>query len=330
MNNQRGQRPFWRYKRSMNRSTWYYFLTMLVVASVMIGSAQAEELSIRALPSTSQQKCDDSRSSVDLIREDSSRSTSKGDRADCSAKLSQPEMTAALEAVLREHPDLIWNALENNPVAFIGLIERAAELRKVKVEEDRLQTELQHPKVPEIDNHRPIRGTRNAPVTIVEYSDFECPFCRVASATLKDLLLDHEGMVRFVYKHTPLEFHPMAEPAARYFEAIALQSEEEAWRFHDRVFERHQDLAKGIDTLKEIVATLAVDRDRLEQDLRGEIVEGRLAADRAESQRFGFNGTPAFVINGLSMVGSQPKQDFERIINMAVSQAGGHTSTLVQ
>ena len=236
----------------------------------------------------------------------------------------------ALEVALKERPNLVLNVLEKNPVAFMELIERAANLRKAKLEEDRLQTELQHPKVPVIDGHRPIRGTRNAPVTIVEYSDFECPFCRVASVTIKDLFADYEGMIRFVYKHTPLEFHPMAEPAARYFEAIALQSEEEAWRFHDRVFERHQDLGRGIDTLKEIVATLAVDRQRLEQDLRSEIVEDRLAADRAEAQRFGFNGTPAFVINGVSMVGSMPKPDFERMINMAISRASAGMSTVAQ
>lgn len=307
----------------------FWLVAPLLVIAIPCHS-WAAEIVVGTPPSALRDKCDDSGKTGGASLLDGDNPNIMSGRAACSEKLQSGELVSAVEAVLHERTDLIFRSLERDPVAFMALIERAAELRKAKVEENRLQAELQHPKVPEIDNHRPIRGTRNAPVTIVEYSDFECPFCRVASATLKDLLLDHEGMVRFVYKHTPLEFHPMAEPAARYFEAIALQSEEEAWRFHDRVFERHQDLGKGIDTLKEIVGTLAVDRDRLEQDLRGEIVEKRLAADRAESQRFGFNGTPAFVINGLSMVGSQPKQDFERIINMAVSRAGGNTSTLVQ
>ena len=302
----------------------------IVLALAMSCPTWAGELAVKTSPSASQQKCDELQSTVNESPTGSKNKAIIDAKTNSSARSPQTELTAALEEVLQEHPHLILNSLEKDPVAFMKLIERAADLRKAKVEEDRLQAELQHPKIPHIDAQRPVRGLRNAPVTIVEYSDFECPFCRVASETLKGLLLDHEGVVRFVYKHNPLEFHPMAEPAARYFEAIALQSKEEAWRFHDRVFERHQDLGGGIDTLKEIVATLAVDPQRVEQDLRTEIVEERLAADRAESQRFGFNGTPAFVINGVSLMGSRPKQDFERLINMAVSRASGGNSTDIQ
>lgn len=305
-------------------------IVVILLLLVTVCPTGAEQPAVRTLLSISKDECDESRSTAYEHQGDGTNPTTKEERTDRSAKTSQVELGVVLEAVLQEHPQFILNVLEKNHLAFMALIERAVNLRKAKVEEDRLQAEIQHPKVPDIDDHRPIRGTRNAPVTIVEYSDFECPFCRVASETLKDLFAKYEGMVRFVYKHTPLDFHPVAEPAARYFEAIALQSEEEAWRFHDRVFELHQDLGKGIDTLKEIVATLAVDRQRLEQDLRSEIVEGRLAADRAESQRFGFTGTPAFVINGVSMVGSLPKQDFERMINMAISRASAGTSTVAQ
>lgn len=305
-------------------------LTAILLVLAMVCSTWAEDLAVRTLPSTSQQKCNDPQITAAVPERDGNNQPINDARTNPSLQLSQAGLRGALEVVLQEHPNLILNSLEKDPVAFMKLIERAADLRKDKVEEDRLQAELQYPKVPDINAQRPIRGLRNSPVTIVEYSDFECPFCRVASETLKTLLLEHEGVVRFVYKHNPLEFHPMAEPAARYFEAIALQSEKEAWRFHDRVFERHQDLGKGIDTLKEIIATLAVDRQRVEQDLKSEIVEGRLAADRAESQRFGFNGTPAFIINGVTMMGSRPKQDFERLINMAVSRVSGGNSTVIQ
>ncbi len=144
--------------------------------------------------------------------------------------------------------------------------------------------------------------------------NFECPYCQAASSTLRELLTDYDGDVRLVYKHNPLSFHPSAEPAARYFEAIALQDEAQAWQFHDQVFDLQHRLAEGTDTLEVIAGSLDIDQQRLMEDLYGEIVEQRLKSDRMEAERFGFDGTPAFLVNGISIIGNRPKDDFERII----------------
>lgn len=238
------------------------------------------------------------------------------------AEPSAVDLRSAVESVLREHPQLIVTALERDPVAVADLVDRAAELRKARAEEAQWQAQRADPKLPEIAADRPIRGARKAPITIVEYSDFECPYCRAASATLHDVLAGYGESVRLVVKHIPLGFHAAAEPAARYFEAIALQSEVEAWRFHDRVFEQQRQLSRGVDALKEIAAGLAIDQARLERDLHGETVTQRLAADRAEAQRFGFDGTPAFLINGVSLIGNHPKRDFDRLIERLLAE--GH------
>ena len=71
------------------------------------------------------------------------------------------------------------------------------------------------------------------------------------SPTLQEVLTAYGDAVRLVYKHNPLSFHATAEPAARYFEAIALQSEEQAWRFHDLVFQQQRSLSRGVEALKE-------------------------------------------------------------------------------
>lgn len=78
-----------------------------------------------------------------------------------------------------------------------------------------------------------------------------------------------------------------------------MQDHDQAWRFHDRVFEQQEDLSRGVETLKEIVAALEIDHARLVADLHSDNVEQRLTADRLERERFGFDGTPAFVINGV-------------------------------
>ncbi len=231
------------------------------------------------------------------------------------------DIKVVLQEVLREHPELILEVLEHNPLVLADLVERGAEIRKAKAEEAQWQSELTQPKVAKVAEDRPIRGVRQAPVTIVEYSDFECPYCKAVSPTLQEVLAAYGDKVRLVYKHNPLSFHATAEPAARYFEAIALQSEEQAWRFHDLVFEQQRNLSRGVETLKEIAAGLEVDQARLEQDLQSEAVIQRLAADRAEAERFGFDGTPTFVINGVSLVGNHPKRDFDRIINKLLPES---------
>jgi len=227
---------------------------------------------------------------------------------------SSTDIKALVEETLRQHPDLILRALEQDPVMIADLVERGTEIRKIKIEEARWQNEMANPKVATVAEDRPIRGARNAPITVVEYSDFECPYCRAVYPTLQEVLVAYGDKVRLVYKHNPLSFHATAEPAARYFEAIALQNEEEAWRFHDLVFQQQRNLSRGVEAVQEIAATLNIDHARLERDLQSDAVTQHIAADRAEAERFGFDGTPAFVINGVSLVGNHPKRDFDRII----------------
>ena len=101
-----------------------------------------------------------------------------------------------------------------------------------------MESQLSQKKVnPVIEDSRVIVGAKNAPITIVEYSDFECPYCSRGFATVKQLLSEYKGQIRFVFKHLPLDFHPLAKPAALYYEAIALQSHEKAIKFHDKIFE---------------------------------------------------------------------------------------------
>ncbi len=238
-------------------------------------------------------------------------------------KLSRADQIMALESVLVEHPEFIIEALAKKQIELVELVEQASVLKDVQAEKDRRLAEMKQPKVPMIHADRPMRGNPEAMITIVEYSDFECPYCRSASTTVKEVLEQYGEAVRFVYKHNPLNFHPMAEPAARYFEAIAMQDVEQAWHFHDRVFEQQDQLADGEQVLKVILESLNVDVTKVKRDLYGEAIEQRLRLDRDETGRFGFDGTPAFLINGVSLMGSQPKEKFEEIIRLFIQQSKG-------
>jgi len=221
-----------------------------------------------------------------------------------------------IKGVLEEHPELILNVLKQHEIQVVDLVEAGFIKREVEAERQRILAQLSDPLEPLIDKSRPIRGNPVAPITIVEYSDFECPYCAAAQQTIKHVLRRFNGQVRLIYKHNPLEFHPTAEPAARYFEAIALQDHGQAWSFHDLVFEQQDQLEAGESALQAIVASLDIDQQRLQKDLFGDVVTRHIEQDREEAERFGFDGTPAFLINGVSLLGNHPEQDFIDIIRM--------------
>lgn len=167
---------------------------------------------------------------------------------------------------------------------------------------------------PAMDPDRVVRGRPDAPVTIVEYTDFQCPYCAAGAKAVEEVLARYEGQVRLVVRHQPLAFHPMARPAAEFFEALALQSPAWAWAFYDRLFAQPAWLAGGEPALHKLAGELGADLGRLAQDRSGPAVRARLASDLREVQRFGFDGVPAFIVNGRVIEGAQPAQAFVDVI----------------
>src|SRR5690606_11439278 len=104
-----------------------------------------------------------------------------------------------------------------------------------KREEDEkkaLEDSFNNPLTPALRAETDSRCSADAPLTLVEYSDFECPFCARGFNTVQELRAKYGKKLCFVYKHLPLSFHPMAMPASQYYEAIRIQSPDKAWEFH--------------------------------------------------------------------------------------------------
>jgi protein-disulfide isomerase len=147
-----------------------------------------------------------------------------------------------LKKMLKENPDIITDAIKANPTKFIDALNEAVKTaqegegkRREEDEKKALEESFNNPLTAELRSDESFRGNKDAPITLIEYSDFECPFCSRGYATVMELMKKYDGKIRFVYKHLPLSFHPQAMPAAQYYEAIRLQSPEKAWQFHDRV-----------------------------------------------------------------------------------------------
>lgn len=228
-----------------------------------------------------------------------------------------------LKKVIEENPDIVFSAIEKDPKAFIEVVNKAARQAQMQAREDeakaeaeRMEEEFKNPKTPEVSTERVIFGPENAPVTIVEYSDFECPYCTRGYQTIKEVMKEYGDKVRIVYKHLPLDFHPLAMPAAQYYEAIALQDKSKAQKFHDMIFENQNELKSKKEAFLESAAKkVGANINQLKKDLDSDKVMDRIEADMAEAKKFEFTGTPGFLINGVSIRGAYPFPEFKKIID---------------
>ncbi len=226
-----------------------------------------------------------------------------------------------LKKMMKENPEIITDAIEANPAKFIEALNKAVksaqegEGKKREEEEKKaLEDSFNNPLQAEIRADESFRGAANAPLTLIEYSDFECPFCSRGFNTVMELMEKYKGKIRFAYKHLPLSFHQQAMPASQYYEAIRLQSPEKAWQFHDEIYKNQRKLQNGEAFLKETAKKLKVDMAKLAKDVKSEEVQKRIDADMAEAAKFGFQGTPGFLLNGIPVKGAYPASHFDGLV----------------
>jgi protein-disulfide isomerase len=156
----------------------------------------------------------------------------------------------------------------------------------------------------------PVRGARDARVTIVLFSDFQCPFCSRVGPTLARVLESGEGSVRLAWKHQPLSMHPNAVPAARAAEAARLQGR--FWEMHDRLFAGQANLSESL--YLESARALGLDLDRFRSDSASQAVLARIAEDQGLANRVGAQGTPTMFVNCRKLVGAQPFEAIQALV----------------
>jgi protein-disulfide isomerase len=237
----------------------------------------------------------------------------------CAISLGRDITSAELEKALLKHPEVLVEAIRTNRTAIFEIInqttlEEQARAQSAADEAEKAAYEefFKNPRKPFIDDKTRIRGLRDAKYTLVEYADFECPYCASGHQTIEELRKKYGNDLRFVFKHLPLQFHAQALPAAQWFEAIAIQSQEKAWKFHDILFNSQDRLA--VDFFRSTARDLGLDIKRCEKDAQSQAVKDRIAADMEEAKSFGFEGTPNFLLNGIPVMGAKPAVHFEEII----------------
>lgn len=184
--------------------------------------------------------------------------------------------------------------------AFLGALRATAEL----------EVFIEAPRV-EIEARGPAQGPADAAVTIVEFSDYQCPFCKRAEPTLTEVMKRYPDDVKVVYRHFPLDsIHPDARPAS---EAAACADEQgKFWPYHAQLFEKSPDL--GSESLHAIAEEVGLDLPAFETCVSERRFQELVQQDLDAGAEAGVNGTPAFFVNGILLSGARSVDDFVEII----------------
>jgi protein-disulfide isomerase len=157
----------------------------------------------------------------------------------------------------------------------------------------------------------PSKGPSSAPIELIEFSDFQCPFCLRAYPTVNQVLSTYGDKIRLVYRHYPLPSHPNARPAAEASQCAAEQGQ--FWQYYERLFADQTKLSDA--ELKQSAAALGMDASRFNTCVDSHKYKDRVEKDILEGNEAGVSGTPAFFINGRMLTGAQPFDAFKRIID---------------
>jgi protein-disulfide isomerase len=168
----------------------------------------------------------------------------------------------------------------------------------------------------------PAKGNPKAPVTIIEFSDYQCPFCKRAESVVDEVMKTYGEKVRLVFRDYPLPMHPLARPAAE--AANCANAQGKFWEYHAKLFQNQSAL--GDDKLKEYAKDLGLDQAKFEQCLAAKPYKAAIDKDVEDGSKVGVNGTPAFFINGRMLSGAQPFEKFKEVIDDELAAKGASAS----
>ena len=172
----------------------------------------------------------------------------------------------------------------------------------------------------------PVRGNPKATVTVVEFSDFQCPYCQRVRPTMSRVRQLYSDRVRFAFRHYPLDFHPQAQKAG---EAAACAGEQgKFWEMHDRLWDNPSKL--GVEDLKAHAQALGLAGPEFGTCLDSGRFADAVEADLRAGQAYGVSGTPAFFVNGRPLVGAMPFEAFQQVIEDELARTGAKTRTAAQ
>ncbi len=220
----------------------------------------------------------------------------------------------SVRKILLENPDIIVDVLDAHPVKILDGFQAAAK-KAQKVQQERQKAEsFDKPINIALRPDELIRGTKGAPLTLIEFSDFQCGYCSKGFQTVLTLLEKYKGKISFIYKHLPV-IGQHSRACAEYYEAIRLQDPDKAMKFHDELYANQGKIRSGgLKYIKEVTAAVGADAAKAEADIKAGKVKARIDEDMAQGRKHGFSGTPGFLLNGVAVKGAYPVDHFVGIV----------------
>ncbi len=194
-----------------------------------------------------------------------------------------------------------------------SLQQKQMELSRKKQEElqqAKLEEQFKNPIKVDVGSS-PVKGPAGAKITIVEFSDFQCPYCQKGSDVMEQVLKAYPNDVKLAFKHLPLPFHQNAKPAAA--ASWAANKQGKFWEFHDALFANQNNLTPEFFT--QTATKLGLNLEQFKKDSASPEAEAAVKADSDIAQKLGIGGTPAFVVNGVQVNGAYPLEHFKSIID---------------
>jgi protein-disulfide isomerase len=166
----------------------------------------------------------------------------------------------------------------------------------------------------------PSVGPADAAITIVQFAEYQCPYCGKAREAIDQVMKDYDGKVRFVFRDFPLGFHDRAIPAAVAANCAFKQDPAKYWKVHDTLMANQRALAEA--DLESAAVAAGVDLAKWKSCRTEVAMEEEVRKDMADGEAVGVSGTPAFFINGLFLNGAQPYEKFKTIIDRELAKKG--------
>lgn len=240
--------------------------------------------------------------------------------AQAAQTVTDENLAQSLRELLANKPELVLDVLRQNSEAVLDIAQQGSTVRRQRALQAQWREDAKQPKKVNLAG-RPVRGDANAPVTIVAFSDFTCPYCQQGAATVERILADYGKKVRYVFKHMPLGKDGAARTAAEYYVAATEQGEDKAWKLYKILFEQRERLVSdGEKFIKESAEVVGLNMQKLTADMRTKKTKATLDEDMAEAQRLGVEGTPYFLVNDLVVRGALPLDLFKNAVDMALEE----------
>lgn len=229
------------------------------------------------------------------------------------AQTNEIEFAKAIEKYLQTEAgqDAIGKAAET----YFKRMEETARQRQARAQEIELEEQFKNPVKIEIGNS-PVKGPKDAKVTIIEFSDYQCPYCKRGKDVMAAIAKAYPNDVKIAFKNLPLAFHQEAGSAAK--AALAAGKQNKFWEMHDLLFDNQSQL--GQTFYEKSAADLGLNVEKFKKDMISAEIEKQIEEDTQLAQKHGIGGTPGFFVNGVAVRGAYPLEHFKMIIDRWLQQ----------